>query len=359
MTNLDDVLVLILVTSLVACFSAALGILARKFGTVRKTMTEMERVSSATESKLDPLVNTVNEMRTEVKSVSPSVQLLGQFATDLGQKVDTVCREVGKMEEHGRRYDELEKDVRNIHNVLVGSYTKGKAGEQALEAALELLSKMGRVKTKVPLGGGIVEYAVVLDDGKVLPIDSKVVANKEVERLHDNETKPDEKAELEKTIRKRVQGKMAEVQKYIDPEKTSPMAVLALPDSVMGSMTDLVPEATSRNIILLGYSGIPQLIPYFIKIYGSYAVAKDAKKLQQSIEKIQQDLNSLNDEFFFNHFKKPLTTLDGAYKTAEKVVLGIRSALTADASPHQPRLAQSKSSPLEDTSASSTSNLKG
>ena len=65
-----------------------------------------------------------------------SVQLLGQFATDLGQKVDTVSKEVGKMEEYGRRYDELEKDVRNIHNVLVGSYTKGKAGEQALETAL-------------------------------------------------------------------------------------------------------------------------------------------------------------------------------------------------------------------------------
>jgi len=34
-------------------------------------------------------------------------------------------------------------------------------------------------------------------------------------------------------VRKRVQGKMVEVQKYIDPDKTSPMAVLALPDSVM------------------------------------------------------------------------------------------------------------------------------
>src|SRR5206468_62092 len=76
-TSLDDVLVLILVSSLVICFIAVMGILARKFGTLRKTLTEMERVSSATESTLAPLVNTVNEMRTEVKSVSPSVQLLG------------------------------------------------------------------------------------------------------------------------------------------------------------------------------------------------------------------------------------------------------------------------------------------
>ena len=204
---------------------------------------------------------------------------------------------------------------------------------------------------------------MVLDDSKVLPVDSKVVANKEVERLHDDETKPEEKAELERIIRKRVQGKMAEVQKYIDPDKTSPMAVLALPDSVMWSLTDLVPEAAARNIILLGYSGIPQPIPYFIKIYGSYAVAKDAKKLQQCVEKIQQDINSLNDDFFFNHFKKPLTTLDGAYKTAEKIVLGIRNAVSSEASPHQQSLAQSRSPRLEDTPASypasSTSNLKG
>src|SRR5205807_1177575 len=81
--------------------------------------------------------------------------------------------------------------------------------------------------------------------------------------------------------------------------------------------------------------------PYFIKIYGSYAVAKDAKKLQQCVEKIQQDINSLNDDFFFNHFKKPLTTLDGAYKTAEKIVLGIRNTVSSETSPHQQSLAQS------------------
>ena len=107
--------------------------------------------------------------------------------------------------------------------------------------------------------------------------------------------------------------------------------------------SDLVPEAASRNIILLGYSGIPQLIPYFIKIYGSYAVAKDAKKLQQCVEKIQQDLNSLNDEFFFNHFKKPLTTLDGGLQDSREGRAGNKERCKFRSSPHQQGLVQSRS----------------
>jgi len=342
----DDTLVLILVGSLIACFVAVMGILAHKFGMLRKTVTELGSTNS-TNSTLVPLFTTLNEIKSAVTSVAPSVdlvdraandlrQLVGQTAndlrqqvglatTDLRQRVDTVGKAVDKIEEYGRHYDELEKDVKSIQTVMVGSYSKGKMGEQALETALKLLSQMGRVKTKVPLGGGVVEYAVVLYDGKVLPIDSKFVANKELDRMNNDDTKLEDKADLARTIRRKVQDKIPEVQRYIDPDKTIPMAVLAIPDSVMELVTDLVPEAASKGIILLGYSGILQLIPYFIKIYGSFALAKDAKKLQQCIETIQQQVNSLSDDFFPNHFDRPLKTLTGAYKKAEKVVLGIRT----------------------------------
>ncbi len=293
----DDTLVLILVGSLIACFVAVMGILAHKFGMLRKTVTELGSTNS-TNSTLVPLFTTLNEIKSAVTSVA---------------------------QEYGRHYDELEKDVKSIQTVMVGSYSKGKMGEQALETALKLLSQMGRVKTKVPLGGGVVEYAVVLYDGKVLPIDSKFVANKELDRMNNDDTKLEDKADLARTIRRKVQDKIPEVQRYIDPDKTIPMAVLAIPDSVMELVTDLVPEAASKGIILLGYSGILQLIPYFIKIYGSFALAKDAKKLQQCIETIQQQVNSLSDDFFPNHFDRPLKTLTGAYKKAEKVVLGIRT----------------------------------
>jgi DNA anti-recombination protein RmuC len=367
--ELDDTLVLIIVSLLVACFLAVMGVLAHKFGMLQKSVTEMGRINSGTDSALAPLVNTVNDMKTEVKSVSPSVQLVGQTANDLRQlvsqatmdlrqRVDTVGKAVDKIEEYGRHYDELEKDVRSIHDVMVGSYTKGKMGEQALEAALKLLSQMGRVKTKVPLGGGVVEYAVVLNDGKVLPIDSKFVANKELERLHNDETKVEEKADLARTIRRKVQDKISEVQKYIDPDKTTPMAVLAVPDSVMEFLTDLVPEAAARSIILLGYSSIPQLIPYFIKIYGSFAVAKDAKKLQECIEKIQQQINSLGDDFFPNRFEKPLKMLTSAYKTAERVVLGVKETVGSGPSLYQRSMTQSVSDAVEDTSENSGSRVE-
>ena len=317
------------------CLIVIIGILIRRVGILQRAVVQTENhTNTVTLPAIASLVNTVNQINVEVNKFSPSVQTLGQFSSNLQQAasniqltVQSVGPEVAKIAEYSKRYEEMEKEVRNIHSVLIGSYAKGKAGEETLALAMEPLTKMGRVKTRVPVGHGVVEYAIVLEDGKVLPIDCKVVATKEVASLHDENINPEVRAELARDIRKRVKDKITEVQKYIDTDKTSPLAVLALPDSIMETVMDLIPEAVNRNIILLGYSGIPQLIPYFIRIYSFYGVAKDEKKLRECISQVQKEISSLNPEFFSNHFYKPLATLEGAVKRAERAVSGISNAV--------------------------------
>ncbi len=338
---MDDVSVLIIVSLLVVGMVAVVGILLRKVGHLQSAVVDMDtRVKTVTAPALSSMVETVNHTNTEVSTFRPSVQTLGTVATNLQQIVTTFQKDLANMTEYGRRYEEVEKEVRSIHSVLIGSYRKGRAGEETLALTMEPLIKMGRVRTKVPLGRGVVEYAVTLDDGKVLPIDSKIVATEEVASFHDEKTSPQDRAQREKEIKKRVKDKISEVQKYIDTDKTSPLAVLALPDSVMDIVTDLMPEAVGKNIILLGYSGIPQLIPYFVRIYGMYGVAKDAEKMQQCVLKVHQDLSDLNEDFFFNRFKKPLGTIGQAVETAERVVSGI-STLTSEAVSKRPQLVES------------------
>ena len=337
---MDDLTLLVLIGPLIVGLICITGFLLKQFSSFQRAVGDIgTHVNTVTDPALATLAGVVNQMNLEVSKFSPSVQTLGQWATGLQQassglqqQVQVVSSEVAKVAEYGKRYDDVEKEVRNIHSVLVGSYSKGRAGEETLELAMALLSKIGRIKAKVPLGGGIVEYAAVLDDGKVLPIDSKVVAAKEVASLNDEQTSSQARSELERDIKKRVRQKIAEVQKYADPEKTSPFSIMALPDSAMEIVTDLIPEAVSRNIILIGYSGIPQLVPYFIGIYSLYAVAKDVKKLQESVLQIQRDVAALNPEFFANHFEKPLATLIGAVKTAARVVSGI-SAIAHEVKP--------------------------
>jgi DNA anti-recombination protein RmuC len=110
----------------------------------------------------------------------------------------------------------------------------------------------------------------------MLAIDSKMVATAEVERLHGDSISEAERSELADQLVSQILGKIDEVASYIDPGRTVPFAVMAIPDSIIEHGTSLVGEASRRNVIVLGYSSVPPLIEYFYKVHSAYAVQQDA-----------------------------------------------------------------------------------
>ena len=71
---------------------------------------------------------------------------------------------------------------------MIGSYEKGKSGENTLRNMMNELMKIGLVRQNVNVGTKVVEYGVVFNDGKILAIDSKVVATQDIETLLDEKT---------------------------------------------------------------------------------------------------------------------------------------------------------------------------
>ena len=285
------------------------------------------------------LQKALNEMRVQVTAASAPVQALGpvvagvnQAVTGLGSEIKEISLQAEKIATLGQRYEEAEKLTKDIHSVLVGSYSKGKAGEEALRRSMIHLIKTGQVKTGQPLGSGIVEYAIVFRDGKMLAVDSKVVSTDEVSALCDDNMSGEDRAKTISKIKAGVRQKIPEVQKYIDPPSTLPMAVMALPDSIIDVMSDLIPEAMERNVILLGYSAVPQLIGYFMRIHESYTVEQDVATLKEKISRVQQELSQLDDKFFRNHIQKPFGTIDEAFDKIRSVVMSIRNTLNFETS---------------------------
>lgn len=292
----------------------------------------------------------LNEMRIQVTAASAPVQALGpvvagvnQAVAGLGSEIKAVSLQAEKLASIGERYEEAERLTQEIHSVLVGSYSKGKAGEEALRSSMIHLVKTGQVKTGQPLGSGIVEYAIVFRDGKMLPVDSKVVSTDEINALCDDKMNADDRAKSINKIKTGVRQKIPEVQKYIEPPSTLPMAVMALPDSIMDVVSDLIPEAMERNVILLGYSAVPQLIGYFMRIHESYTVEQDVATLKEKISVVQQDLSQLDDKFFRNHIQKPLGTLDLAFDKMRSLVISMKNTLAFDTV----ELAANKSEPTD------------
>ncbi len=118
--------------------------------------------------------------------------------------------------------------------------------------------------------------------------------------------------------------------KHIDSKVTRPCAVMAVPDSIVELSSEVVPDAVQRNVMIVGYSAVPQLIVYFVRIHGFYDIQVDVGEMKDRMMSIQQELTKLDDNFFSNRFDRPLTMLNNAVLQTRNVVSGINAVLSLE-----------------------------
>src|SRR5207247_2516751 len=182
----------------------------------------------------------------------------------------------------------------------------------------------------------VMEYAVKFSDGKIVAIDSKMVGTDELERLHDEAIPEEERNARAANLVLKLRGKIDEVAGYIEPGRTLPFSIMAIPDSLVEHGANLIGEASKRNVIILGYSSVPPLIEYFFKIHSSYTIQQDVEAIFQSMMSAQQSLSRFTDSYFANRFLKPLQVLTRAVGELQE---GVRKALQSvnveRGAPHQ------------------------
>lgn len=288
-------------------------------------------------SKVETIQTSIRELSAPAKTLTDitvalqnQVGSLNETVGMMGQSVTSISTQAQKIEEIGKKYEETEALTRRIHNIMIGSYEKGRTGENYLRNMMAELMKIGVVRQNAYVGGKVVEYGVVFSDGKMLPIDSKVVATRQVEMLFDENLSEDERSRCRATIRTELKKKIDEVCKYIDPQITLPCAVMAVPDSIVELSSEVVPDAVQRNVMVVGYSAVPQLIVYFVRIHGFYDIQEDVSQMKDRLVKIQQELLKLDEKFFSNRFDRPITMLNNAIQKTRNVVTGINTMLSLE-----------------------------
>lgn len=281
--------------------------------------------------------NNLEIIRSKIDVMSAPADTLTKVVTALQTNIGVLNQSIGdirtqatKIEVLGKKYEQTEELTRRIYNIMIGSYEKGKSGENYLRNMMNELMKIGLVRENVPIGNKRVEYCVVFSDGKLLAIDSKVVATEDVETLFDEKTTEEERNALTQKIKSALKKKVEEVCQYIDPQNTLPCAVMAIPDSLVNLSSEIVPEAVRKNVIIAGYSAVPQLIVYFVRIHGFYAIEKDVAQLKDRLMKIQQEVSKLDDKFFANRFDKPINMLTTATSMIRQIITNISTILTLE-----------------------------
>jgi DNA recombination protein RmuC len=290
-------------------------------------------------------------LRTQLEAVTAQQVTLGQSLGGLQQAVQGVETRVvessaGVREAIGRELQEarvaverlkadadarrrLEEEVqasaRRIETVLLGSRSRGAAGENILQDAFRQFPPE-MIEMNFRVNGKVVEYALVLANSKRLPIDSKWPSTDLLERLGDPGSESDGATlnEIERVLK----GKVREVKQYIDPAVTLAFAVAAVPDAVFNACRRGHLEAFREGVILMPYSmTIPYVLALF-RLHLQYARSIDIENLEGYLQQLDDGVTAL-DRSLENSISRGSIMIQNAFTECKRNVGLMRGALAA------------------------------
>jgi DNA recombination protein RmuC len=193
--------------------------------------------------------------------------------------------------------------IARLATVLAGGASKGRAGENVLREHLSELPP-GMLVTDFRVGGKVVEFGLLLPDGRRLPIDSKWTALAELEALEAAES-PAELDACARAVEKAVTARAKEVAQYLDPAVTAPVAVAAIPDAAYAALRRAHAEAYGKGVVIVPYSSA---LPIVLFLYSLVQRFGDAADVQASLAEVASVLDAM-ELVLENKFARAATML--------------------------------------------------
>jgi DNA recombination protein RmuC len=248
---------------------------------------------------LDRVARAQDEIRLEARrGREDSLVGLAGATQDLQGRIAQAQRalaEVKALEQaRGSQLDRATDSLRRLELVVAGSASRGAAGENVLARAFSQLPP-DLLETNAAFGGRVVEYALRLPGGRLLPIDSKWTCVAEVERLEATDD-PEERRRLREKVAREVRLRAREMARYLDPERTLALAVLAVPDGVHAAVPEAHGEGWREGVLVVPYS---LALPFVLTLYRltvRFAPADGAGDVAALVARLPELLERMEDE---------------------------------------------------------------
>src|SRR3954454_17963992 len=193
--------------------------------------------------------------------------------------------------------------VRRLATVLAGGASKGRSGEHVLREHLAHLPP-GMLTSDVRVNGKVVEFGLVLPDGRRLPIDSKWTAVAELEALQAADD-PVRRDACARAVERAVVARTKEVAQYLDPSVTAPIAIAAVPDAVYGVLKRAHADAFANGVVVVPYGSALPIVLFLYELVRRYGDGSDARA---SLAEIARALDAM-DAIVENRFAKAASML--------------------------------------------------
>ena len=297
--------------------------------------------------------SSVDLLKTDVVELGRTVQQLSQTMSDKLERSNTqvqtsvhkqlsesaklvadVTQRLTKLDETNRRVVDVATELKTLQNVLANPKQRGVFGEFYLESVLENVLPPNQYQMQYGFKDGvIVDAVVVLDKGKILPIDSKF-SLENYNRMVNAADKAQRDALLTK-VKADLKGRIDETAKYIRPsEGTMDFAFMFIPseslyyDLLIGtvgsgsSARDLIEYAfRDKRVIIVSPTSFLAYLQTVLQGLRSLQIEEQARDIQVRVGQLGTHIRKF-DELLGKMGRSLSTTVNhynNSYKELAKI----------------------------------------
>ncbi|PYQ11738.1 MAG: hypothetical protein DMF80_20865 [Acidobacteria bacterium] len=292
---------LVLAAVVLVAVGAALVLTRQRGDASLPLLDSVSRTLGQLQGELVRLARHQEELRQDIqRGREASILQLSETARDLRGEIGDAQKalaEVKALEQgRARQFEQAADSLKRLEAVVAGSATRGTAGENILARALAQLPP-DLLEINVAFGSRIVEYALRLPGGRILPIDSKWTSVAVLERLETVAAEqPQERKRLLEQVVRDVRSKIRDMTKYLDPERTLSLGLLAVPDAVYVAAPEAHGEGYREGVLVVPYS---LALPYVLALYRlslRFGCAVDTDQLASRLRQLEEILRRSADE---------------------------------------------------------------
>lgn len=325
---MENIVLVIVLVSVVLGFGVVIAVLNAR-------LRELKNQSAAEMVKGDvvELTRTIAKLQESMgdkleRSSSNVAQSVQKQLTESAKLVADVTQRLAKLDETNRRVVDVADELKTLQNVLSNPKQRGVFGEFYLESVLENVLSPGQYKTQYKFADGeIVDAAVFLDKGQVLPIDSKFSLENYNRMIEANGK---ERESLLQKVKSDLKLRIDETSKYIRPsENTMDFAFMFIPSESLyydllinnvgtgGSSRDLIEYAfRDRHVIIVSPTSFMAYLQTVLQGLRSLQIEEQAKDIQVRVGKLGSHIAKF--EAFMQKLGNSLSTTVGHFNTAHK-----------------------------------------
>jgi DNA recombination protein RmuC len=297
--------------------------------------------------------SSVDLLKTDVVELGRTVQQLSQTMSDKLERSNTqvqtsvhkqlsesaklvadVTQRLTKLDETNRRVVDVATELKTLQNVLANPKQRGVFGEFYLESVLENVLPPNQYQMQYGFKDGVIVDAVVmLDKGKILPIDSKF----SLENYNRMVNAPDkaQRDALLARVKADLKGRIDETAKYIRPsEGTMDFAFMFIPSESLyydllisnvgsgGSSRDLIEYAfRDKRVIIVSPTSFLAYLQTVLQGLRSLQIEEQARDIQVRVGLLGVHIKKF-DELLSKMGKSLSTTVNhynNSYKELAKI----------------------------------------